>query len=423
MTPPATTVRTSDLVERVGALFLPPQPAVTGPGRVGVEVELLPVRHIGHMLRPVPLPEVEACLRSDPALRGDGRITFEPGGQLELSPRPATTVAGCLDALTALLARVRRCGTDAGITFVSAAVSPWHDTDEIGLQNDGLRYSTMQAHFDRIGPAGRAMMRQTTALQVCVDLDSVSNGDHLRWHALNQAAPVLTAMLAASPVAAARATGLRSTRIAIWQSVDATRTGFDAGHTVGEPVPDYSAFALDATPIPLPRNGDRPAPIPPTMREWIAVANGRPDGDDIDHHLSTLFPPVRPRGYIETRFCDALPARWLPVAVCLIAALCADERACREVIERIPASARPGIDAWRRCAGEGPADAELRGAGLELIEVALAAGRRLPGGWLPDNATALIRDFRERFTEAGRCPADELLDAYRIDPEDPAPWI
>ena len=421
--PPATAVRTSDLVERVRALFLPPQRAVTGPGRVGVEVELLPVRHIGHMLRPVSLPEVEACLRSDPALRRDGRITFEPGGQLELSPQPATTVAGCLDALTTLLARVRRCGTDAGITFVSAAVSPWHDTDEIGLQNDGPRYSTMQAHFDRIGPAGRAMMRQTAALQVCVDLDAVSNGDHLRWHALNQAAPVLTAMFAASPVAAGRATGLRSTRIAIWQSVDTTRTGFGAEHTAGEPVPDYAAFALGATPIPLPRNGDRLVPTPPTMREWIRVANGRPDADDIDHHLSTLFPPVRPRGYIETRFCDALPARWLPVAVCLIAALCVDERSCREVIERIPATARPGVDAWRRCAREGPADAELRGAGLELVDVALTALRRLPAGWLPDNATALIHDFRERFTKAGRCPADELLDAYRSDPEDPAPWI
>ena len=204
------------------ALFLHQGGSHGGPGRVGVELELLPVRLVAGRPAPVPIAAVRAALAQDPALVREGRISFEPGGQVELSPDPGPSPAAALARATTLLRRLRRCGRRAGIDFVSAAVSPWHDPDTIGLQNAAPRYRAMQDHFDTIGPWGRRMMRQTAATQVCLALD----GDD-RWRLLNRAGPSLAAAFAASPLLDGAPSGMRGTRTAIWQGVDPGRTGFD----------------------------------------------------------------------------------------------------------------------------------------------------------------------------------------------------
>jgi glutamate--cysteine ligase len=408
--------RAPALERRVQALFLPVSGRRgVGPGRVGVEIELLPVRQQAGGPVPVSIAEVTAALATEPGLTAEARVSFEPGGQVELSPAPAASAAAALAEATALIARLRRCGERAGIAFVSAAVSPWHDPDTIGLQNGAPRYRAMQAHFDAIGPWGRRMMRQTAAIQVCLDLDGGES-----WRLLNRAGPALAAAFAASPLLDGAPSGLSSTRTAIWQGVDPARTGFDGRHLGDDAVAGYTDLALDAGAIPLPRE-ETTEPLPRrSMRRWMATAGSRPDAADLDHHLTTLFPPVRPRGYLEVRYLDALPTRWLPVPICLLATLTAEPRARARALEALDGTGAG--DGWWRAARRGTADPELGLTALHLFDAALEGMHRLDAGYLPATAPALVAEYRERFVAAGRSPADELLAQHIARPEELTTW-
>ncbi|HEX3606710.1 MAG TPA: glutamate-cysteine ligase family protein [Candidatus Dormibacteraeota bacterium] len=399
------------------ALFLPAGGPGRGPGRVGVEIELLPVRMEAGRPVPATIAEMRRALAHDPRLTRAARITFEPGGQVEMSPAPAVTAAAALDTATELTRRLRRCAAREGIQLISAAVSPWHDPETIGLQNTGPRYRAMQDHFDSVGPWGRRMMRQTAATQVCLDLDPGCES----WRLLNRAGPALTAAFAASPLLDGKPSGLHSTRTAIWQGADPDRTGYDGRHLTGVPATGYVELARGAHAIPLARDGDEPLPRRTPMGRWLATGGARPDDDDLDHHLSTLFPPVRPRGYLEVRYLDALPARWLPVPVCVLATLTGEKGARRRALEVL--ESEPTSDDWWRAAWQSTGDATLRRTALALFDAALRGMSSLDRGYLPDSAPALVAEYRERFVAAGRCPADELLAEHAARPEEPSTWM
>ncbi len=414
----APTSPSTTLAERVRALLTPTPWGVAEPGRVGAEIELIPVRLTADGPRAVPRDETLAALqRSDPALLDDARVSFEPGGQLELSPACSPSVTEALQVVDRMIARARNCAEQAGFVLLDAAMSPWHDVDEVGLQLDQPRYRVMQERFDAVGPQGRRMMRLSASLQVCLDLDP----SLLRWRVLNVAGPALSAAFAASPLLAGRPTGMSSTRSAVWQKLDATRTGFD-GSTLGcDWVGAYEQFALNAVAMPLQRDGEGPPPGA-TLAEWLAGGGARPDEADIAHHLSTLFPPVRPRGYLEVRYLDALPARWRDVAICTLAALCVDEAALWRAMDCVPSWDGSCASAWARAARDGVRDDSLRATACALLGVAASAARRAPRGWLPDAAPERIAEFATGWTARGRCPADDLLQRWRDDPEDWTAW-
>lgn len=408
------------LTERVRALLTPTPWGVAGPGRVGAEIEMLPVRLTADGPRAVPRGETLAALwRTDPALLDDARVTFEPGGQIELSPPCSASVTEALRVIDAAIARARTCADAAGFVLIDAAMSPWHDVDEIPLQCVESRYTAMQDRFDAVGPQGRRMMRLTASLQVCVDLDA----SLLRWRALNVAGPALSAAFAASPLLAGRPTGMCSTRSAVWQELDPTRTGFDGGQLGCDWTAAYEQFALGAAVMPPPRSSAAPPPPPGTpLRAWLERGGPRPDAADVAHHLTTLFPPVRPRGYLEVRYLDALPARWRDVAICTVTALCADESALWRAMDCVPSWDGACASAWARAARDGVRDDSLRATACALLGVAAAAARRAPRGWLPEDAADRIAQYAAAWTARGRCPADELLERWRDDPLDWTAW-
>lgn len=416
----ALTSPSATLSERIRALLTPTHSEVAGPGRVGAEIELLPVRFTADGALPVPRPDTLAALRRDPALLSDACVSFEPGGQLELSPPPSPTVCAALAQIDALIARARRCAEASGFVLLDAAVSPWHDVAGVALQTDQPRYRVMQQRFDSVGPEGRRMMRLTASLQVCVDLDPRL----LRWRALNIVGPALSAAFAASPLLAGQVTGLPGTRSQIWQQLDPTRTGFDGGHLGCDECDAYTQFALGAAVMPLPREGmDAPdAASGTTLREWIDAGELRPDAADIDHHLTTLFPPVRPRGYVEVRWLDALPKRWRDLAMCTVAALCVDERALWQAIDAVPTWDSTSQSAWSRSARAGVRDDSLRATACQVLAAAAAGADRAPSGWLPADTAQRIASFAAAYTAQGRCPADELLQRFLADPMDWSTW-
>ncbi|GAA2802595.1 hypothetical protein GCM10010522_20410 [Kribbella solani] len=219
-------------------------------------------------------------------------ISFEPGGQLELSLPPS---AEPVRDLRALAADLRSRLAAYGITLHETPVDRRPD---VPLQLTSPRYVAMQQHLDRIGPAGRRMMRRTASTQVCLDWWPGPDGIE-QWRVLNLAGPLL----------AARFTRDRE-RLAIWLAVDPARTGFDDRLLRGtDPVAPYAAFAAGAE---------------------VFVEGGPAE------HVSTLFPPVRPRGrYLEVRFLDAQPPEALDEVVGALERLMYDDAHRRNVLRSL----------------------------------------------------------------------------------------
>ena len=160
------------------------------------------------------VPEVE--------LPDGGRITFEPGGQIEISSAPNASLSALVARLRATVATIAEAAPP-GVELLSLRRRPanarWRTSPP---QLDADRYRRMLRHFDRIGPSGARMMRQTASFQVCVD-----GGDapELTWKVLNALAPFMVAIFANSPRYAGRETGHRSYRRHIWATLDPRRTG------------------------------------------------------------------------------------------------------------------------------------------------------------------------------------------------------
>jgi glutamate--cysteine ligase len=155
-------------------------------------------------------------------------------------------------------------------------------------------------------------------------------------------------------------------------------------------------------------------PVGVTFGDWVDGAlDPPPTPADLDYHVSTLFPPVRPHGHLEVRYVDAQAGRGWALPVAVLAALLSDP----EVAARARAVCAPAAGRWVSAARHGLADRVLHRAAVAVFELAVRALPALePPGWLLDDAlVALARRVRP-----GLCPAD-LPAATDPAPGDPAP--
>lgn len=385
------------LHERVRALF-----ESGAEPRVGVEVEAIPVRASdGEPVAPAQaLPTLRALAKARgwpestnyagaPAFRTGtgGTLTFEPGGQVEYATAPMLDL-GALDAdLTSTLVPVGECLEREGIRLLARGVDPNTPLSRTGLHVEGERYRRMSEHLGRIGPSGHRMMRQTAALHLNVD----APGAPLEgWRAACAMAPALMAAFANSPTVDGRPSGHRSTRAAQWRLLDPSRTGLVA--TGPDPVREYLDFALGAEAFLL---GPAGVPARP-LRAWI----GELSSAEIDAHLSTLFPEVRPRGYLEVRSVDALPLRWVIVPTALLVGLLFDPRA-RAAAAAMPPWSGEALERAGRCGLADPALAERVRDLFDLAEAGLAA---LGPAVVPPKIRARVADYRRTMTDRGLDP-------------------
>ncbi|MFC7217449.1 ergothioneine biosynthesis glutamate--cysteine ligase EgtA [Streptomyces polyrhachis] len=406
-------LRRRDAESRIGAICFKTGP----PGTVGVELEWL-VHDRGRPTRPLTAGRLDAALAplaAPGALPGGSRLTREPGGQVELSSRPAASAAACARAVAAdqevLHTRLAHCGLAAA----GLGLDPHRMPARI-LEHP--RYAAMEHHFDRIGPWGRVMMRATASVQVNVEAGDASDtlsGYRQRWVLTHRLGPVLLAAFANSPLWRGASTGWKSTRQAVWAWTDPRRTAPAARG--GDPRADWVRYALDAGVMcvrrPEPQGWTAPDGL--TFRDWLAEPGeggsvGRPvDPQDLDYHLSTLFPPVRPRGWLELRMIDAQPGHGWAVAFAVACALLDDPEAARaayEATEPLTAGAElPPPELWLHAARYGPADPVLGKAVRACLSAAESA--------LDGEVRRLTGDFAERYSERGRCPADDLLEGIR----------
>jgi glutamate--cysteine ligase len=390
---PVTRLTIDDVYEHVSGVCFKTGP----PGRVGAETEWLvvdPADPAAH----VPLGRLRVLMEAAGPLPAGTRVTYEPGGQLELSTLPFDGLAELHAALSADLARVRAHLASHGLALAGHGVDPFRGPL---LQHDDQRYRCMSAYF---GAPGLAPMCTTASVQVCLDIGADRTDATRRWGLAHALGPVLVAAFANSALQAGRATGLRSTRQELWARLDPGRTAGPAG---ADPVEAWAGYALDARVMilraaPGGTAGDGWVSDPGmTFREWIGRAeNGRPTEEDLVYHLSTLFPPVRPRGWLELRMIDAVPAPYWPVPVAVATALLDDPAAA----DAAAAAAEPVAGRWPEAVRYALADPELAAAARSCFAAALDALPRLGApGLVP-----LVSEYAERYVERGRCPADDL---------------
>lgn len=393
----------------------------TGPPRaVGVELEWL-VHDLRRPQLPVERERLEAAYAALESVVLTSALTVEPGGQLELSSRPAASLMECVRTVSADLDAVRTVLAPLGLGLSGMGHDPWHFPERY-LRHP--RYDAMEVCLDRTGPAGRAMMCTSASVQVCLDAGFEEPGPlglGRRWWLAHQLGPVLVAAFANSPVLARRVTGWVSTRQHLWAEIGPARAG--APPLDGDPRTAWARHVLDA-PVMCIRRKDRAWDVPEnlSLRAWTrGGAHRPPTREDVDYHITTLFPPVRPRGHLELRMIDAQPGEdgWI-VPLAVTTALFDDPeaaesayRAVKPLAERSVGRPAPHNPLWREAARVGLADPELQDTAVQCFTAALEA---LPRLGATADVTDAVAAHLEHYVRRGRCPADDLLD--RLHPKE-----
>jgi glutamate--cysteine ligase len=370
-------------------------------GQVGLEIEAHSFDLVDLMKRPDwnRLTEVIAAL---PPLPGGSRVTVEPGGAVELSGPP---MPGPLPAITAMTAdRAALCAAfaQAGLGLVLLGADPLRPPKRV---NPGARYRAMETFFDasQTGAAGAAMMTSTASVQINLDAGPRDGwADRVRLtHALG---PTMIAMAANSPLLSGEFSGWRSARQRVWSQLDSARCGPILGASGDDPASDWARYALKA-PVMLvydPATGQaEPVTQWVPFADWaegrVLLGGRRPTEADLDYHLTTLFPPVRPRRWLEIRYLDSVPEAVWPAVVFTLVTLLDDPQSADIAAEATEAVAT----AWDRAAQIGLGDRRLQAAAEQCVR---AAADRAPAE-LQESMQQLVRSV-----ERGRCPADDFAD-------------
>ena len=367
-------------------LFAPTRSA--NPRTIGLELELIPIhkstrtRALATADKGASTAEVlsrlgqrerwrEESIAGDPPswnTEDGARISFEPGGQIEISTAPQPTASEVIESTQTAVALLRSAMSSAGIELLARGVDPYNDINAVPLQLRRDRYTGMTRYFDTIGPSGVQMMRQTAALQINLERGEDPKS---RWRLLNSLAPIVVALFANSRQYAGKQTEWASYRSQLWRTLDPSRTGIVYEETAH--VERYLDFSLDAIAM---RSGAGAATYRP-FREWLA--DHAVNTDDWLFHLSTLFPEVRPKEFFELRSADTIEPDALAAPVVFVTSLAYDEESVQRAAELIGA---PSEKLLERAGRLGLADPEIHRIASRLVVLALDGGRRLGGDFL-----------------------------------------
>ncbi len=393
-------------------------------------------------LRPVPYDgerSIKALLEGlaarfgwTPAMEGDkiigltdpaayGNVSLEPGGQFELSGAPLENVFQTCQEVHEHLAQVREVGDELGIGFLGLGFNPLWKREDIPLMPKG-RYQIMREYMAKKGNLGRDMMLRSCTVQVNQDFSS--EPDMRRKMRVSLALqPVATALFAASPFTEGKPNGFKSFRSEIWRDTDPDRTGmlpfvFDDGFGFEQ----YVDYAIDVPMYFVNRGGVYLDCSGESFRAFMAgklpqLPGEKPSMKDWADHLTTIFPEVRLKKFIEQRGADAgawrrlcaLPAFWtgllyeqasLDAAWDLVKDWTAQQR--QALRDDVPVK---GLDAT--IAGR-----SLQDVAIDVLAICRAGleTRNVQGP--AEQTEAKFLDVLDEIAQSGRSNADELLALY-----------
>ncbi len=352
---------------------------------------------------------------------GGGAISLEPGGQFELSGAPLLDVHAAQTELDAHFDALRAVARPLGVRFLDLGCSPkWSRAQTPTMPKQ--RYDIMAAYMPKVGALGLDMMFRTSTVQV--NLDFVSEADMVQKMRVGIALqPLVTALFANSPFLDGKPTGRLSQRSFIWRDTDPNRTGmlpfvFEEGYGFER----YVDYALDV-PMYFVKRGDVYHDVAgASFRDLLEgrlpqLPGERATMSDWANHLSTIFPEVRLKTYLEMRGADAGPRAHLIALPALFAGLFYDSAAldqARELTKTWSATAREALRAdVPTLALDAVIDGlSLRDLGREVL--ALAKGGLRRRGRLDargDDESQYLAPL-EAIVDEGRTLAQRRLDAY-----------
>jgi glutamate--cysteine ligase len=357
------------------------------------------------------------------ALSGaDGAVSLEPAGQFELSGAPLENLHQTCAETGRHLQQVKAIGEKFGIGFLGLGMWPDKTRAELPIMPKG-RYEIMLRHMPRVGSLGLDMMLRTCTIQV--NLDYASEADMAKKFRVGLALqPLATALFANSPFTEGKPNGFLSYRSHIWSDTDPHRTGmlpfvFEDGFGYER----YADYMLDVPMYFVFRDGKYIDAAGQSFRDFMrgelpALPGELPTESDWQDHLSTAFPEVRLKSFLEMRGADggpwnkicALPALWvgllyddaaLDAAWDLVKGWSMEEReALRNAVPRLALDAPiPGGKKLKDIAGEA----------LAIARSGLAARARLDSGGA--NETGFLAPLEE-IVASGKVPAQRLLDKF-----------
>jgi glutamate--cysteine ligase len=247
---------------------------------------------------------------------GGGAITLEPGGQFELSGAPVATVHRTCSELMAHLAQLREVAAPLGVGFLGLGMTPVWRRSDVPMMPKG-RYRIMTDYMPKVGKLGLDMMYRTCTVQA--NLDFSSEADMVKKLRVSLALqPVATALFANSPFTEGKPNGFLSFRSEIWRDTDADRAGMlPWAFEPGMGYERWADYALDVPMYFVKRGGRYIDVAGRSFRDLMAGKLAELPGErasvaDWANHLSTIFPEVRLKRYLEMRGADAGPWGRLP---------------------------------------------------------------------------------------------------------------
>ena len=409
--------------------------------RIGTEHEKFPFYIDGHA--PVPyggqrgiralLEGMQEMLGWDPIMdagriiglvepTGQGAISLEPGGQFELSGAPVETIHQTCREGNAHLAQLREIAEPLGIRFLGLGGSPkWTLAETPKMPKS--RYEIMTRYMPKVGTHGLDMMYRTCTIQVNLDFESEADMRRKMQVSL-KLQPLATALFANSPFTDGKPNGLQSWRGEIWRDTDNQRAGMpqfcfapDFGFA------DYAEWALDVPMYFVIREGRYHDMTHMTFRQFMAGAaraelpDGMPTMGDWANHLSTVFPDVRLKRFLEMRGADGGPWRRICALPAFWVGLLYDEEALdaaealtrdwtyEEVVAMRDAVPALGINAPLR-------SATLHEVGREILALArLGLKNRARPNRDGYDETSFLHTLDEVISR-GTTTAEEMLSAY-----------
>jgi glutamate--cysteine ligase len=351
--------------------------------------------------------------------RDQAGITLEPGGQLELSGAPLRTAHDARQELDVHMTELNALSRELGLVWlflgrnpvIASADMPWIPKE---------RYAIMRGYLPTRGALALDMMLGTGTVQS--NFDYASEADMARkMRVAMAAAPLLAALFANSPFAEGRATGDQSTRCRVWTQTDPSRCGIlpavfaeDFGYE------DYVEYALDVPMFFIHRHGHYQNRAGASFRKFMTegLEGEFPTQEDWTLHLTTLFPEVRLKSYIELRMADVGPPEMIVALAALTRGLFYDDTALKEARLLLGGFRAEQVEALNRAAMRDGLRAEAMGRPvgswladlLPMVEAGLARlGARNAAG---QDETGYLAPLQE-IVASGRSQADRLLESWR----------
>ncbi len=348
-------------------------------------------------------------------------ISLEPGGQFELSGAPLKNIHDICNETGQHLMEVKQVADQLNLGFLGLGFDPMWRREDIPVMPKG-RYDIMRAYMPKKGGLGLDMMLRTCTIQANLDFDSEADMV-MKFRTSLALQPIATALFANSPFTDGKPNGFLSARANVWTDTDPDRTGMlDFVFEDGFGYERYADYALDA-PMYFAKRGETYVDL--SGQSFRAFMDGKLDalpGDratvqDWADHLTTLFPEVRLKQYLEMRGADggpwsricALPALWAGIlydAPSLAAAwdLCkdwdiADHERLRRDVTRLGLKAEVG-------------GRSVRDIAVDMVNIAkqgLKNRARFSGGMVDERG--YITEL-EDIADSGVTSADRLLELY-----------